>query len=371
MDEVFSMNSREGQGATDIRNVTVQRSIIGESLNRSLHTTETTHGYGSLVRGDLSDAEQVEGSGGYTFYGNLFVNNSARNPAFGGQQHPDAGQDFGDPATPRRDVDVNFINNVIYNWSAEPTHRVPDGEVRVNYVGNYIIAGPDTPDDRADLVADETDEGQTWLYLDGNLVDADKDGVLDGVPLATTSFENFEISSSAGSEVFGGGSLDGIPDGTPFDFLRSVAASVMTASEAYEDVVAGVGASLDPDANDLRCIRELLSLGTQGKILDSQEQLRVNGVLPGIDGVDVEVDLEPDTDRDGLPDAFEREFGLNPLVADQNGLDLSADGYTNLEVYLGVIAGDIDRNTIIPVPEPRDAAAVAVATLLWLRRRML
>lgn len=41
-----------------------------------------------------------------------------------------------------------------------------------------------------------------------------------------------------------------------------------------------------------------------------------------------------DADNDGMPDAWEREKGLNPAWQDHNGTGLSDRGYTNLEVYL-------------------------------------
>ncbi len=43
----------------------------------------------------------------------------------------------------------------------------------------------------------------------------------------------------------------------------------------------------------------------------------------------------PDADHDGMPDDWETAHNLNPNDAsDRNGTDLSAEGYTNLEVYL-------------------------------------
>jgi hypothetical protein len=50
-----------------------------------------------------------------------------------------------------------------------------------------------------------------------------------------------------------------------------------------------------------------------------------------------------DTDKDGMPDAWERMHGLNPEVPDHNGLQLSQaltgiSGYTNLECYLNELA---------------------------------
>ncbi|MCC7495333.1 MAG: hypothetical protein IT204_23490 [Fimbriimonadaceae bacterium] len=48
-----------------------------------------------------------------------------------------------------------------------------------------------------------------------------------------------------------------------------------------------------------------------------------------------------DVDRDGLPDAWERRHRLDPAdAADRNGTNLSALGYTNLELYLSELAGD-------------------------------
>lgn len=40
-----------------------------------------------------------------------------------------------------------------------------------------------------------------------------------------------------------------------------------------------------------------------------------------------------DSDGDGIPDAVERQFGLNPLDAADAGLDLDGDGFSNLEEH--------------------------------------
>lgn len=46
----------------------------------------------------------------------------------------------------------------------------------------------------------------------------------------------------------------------------------------------------------------------------------------------------PDSDGDGMPDAWEAERGLDPTAPDHNGTDLSPVGYTNLEMYLNELA---------------------------------
>ncbi len=127
----------ETLSVTRSRDVTVQNSIIAESLNESFHP-KGSHGYGTLIRGELTPADQEAGIGGYTFYQNLWAHHRARNPSIGGQQKLDDGQAEAD----RRRTDVNLVNNVIYNWADQPTHRSEMGEVRVNFVGNYFVNGP-------------------------------------------------------------------------------------------------------------------------------------------------------------------------------------------------------------------------------------
>jgi hypothetical protein len=55
-----------------------------------------------------------------------------------------------------------------------------------------------------------------------------------------------------------------------------------------------------------------------------------------------------DTDGDGMPDAWETAKGLNPNVANHNATTLSAQGFTNLEVYLSELsASRISGGTLI------------------------
>ena len=99
-----------------------------------------------------------------------------------------------------------------------------------------------------------------------------------------------------------------------------------SARDAYTAVLASVGASLPRrDSVDARIINEVKS-GT-GSIIDSQEQV---GSWPELKSTTPPVD----TDEDGMPDSWERRFGLNPRDPSDGAADKDHDGYTNLEEYL-------------------------------------
>jgi hypothetical protein len=95
-------------------------------------------------------------------------------------------------------------------------------------------------------------------------------------------------------------------------------------------VLAGAGASLPVrDAVDERIIAEVRN-GT-GAIIDSQWEVA---------GWPVYRSKRPpaDTDRDGMPDAWERAHGLNLEDPSDATADRDADGYTNLEEYINELA---------------------------------
>jgi hypothetical protein len=86
--------------------ITVQWCILSEALNFA------GHGFTSITGGNR-----------ITWHHNLLAHNLSRNVRFQGP------------------VDVDFRNNVIYDWG----HTAAYGEFdRVNYVGNYLKAGPST-----------------------------------------------------------------------------------------------------------------------------------------------------------------------------------------------------------------------------------
>jgi len=321
MDETLSV--------THSRDVTVQHSIIAEGLDRSFHP-KGPHGYGSLIRGEITPADQDKGVGGYTLYGNLWALNRARNPSVGGEQTLKPGQS----ESQRRRADVNIVNNVIYGWSDRPTHRNDFGRIRLNFVGNYFVNGPAN---KSPFIFFDHNPAPTITYQDGNMLDANLNRELDGkiVGLPSDIGETFR-GIDANDQLFG-------PlEGKPLNFFKTVAKQVVPADKAYSRVISSVGDSLARDAIDRRIIEYVTS--RTGYPIDSQEMYRdAHGVLPGID--DLVVTRRPtgfDSDRDGIPDEFEKQLRLNPYNScDRNCFNLSNSGYTNLEVYLNSLVHNL------------------------------
>ncbi|HTP09352.1 MAG TPA: hypothetical protein VMP08_13945, partial [Anaerolineae bacterium] len=60
----------------------------------------------------------------------------------------------------------------------------------------------------------------------------------------------------------------------------------------------------------------------------------------------ITVTVIPDYDRDGLPNAWEQQYQLNPLDASDANLDVDGDGLSNLDEYhLGTNPRSVDTDT--------------------------
>ena len=294
MDETLSV--------TRSNNVTVQHSIVSEGLQDSFYP-EGSHSQGSLLRGQGGD-------GGYTFFGNIYAHNWLRNPAFGGEDDPIS-------STPRAGLDLDFDNNVIYNWGLAPVHTVSgQGRVRVNFRSNVLIAGPSTVlcQQCAFVYVDRQDDDELSIYQNGNLFDFNQDGVLSLFPVSELSFIDDDEMPLTMTLV-----------DQPFDFPRR-SPKVWPARVAFLKAILRAGASLSRDKIDWRIILEVLK--QSGGIIDSQDEVGGWPLYHSQRAAPV------DLDRDGMADEWECCRGLDSAdVDDRNGFDLNPI-FTNLEVYL-------------------------------------
>jgi pectate lyase len=285
-----SWSTDETLSATgDIANVTIQWCLIAESLNRSSHH-KGAHGYGSLIHA----------TGGLSLHHNLWAHHTQRNPRLGDNNYK--------PPFPTFDV----RNNVMYNWGTMCS-GLTDGDLKVNYVHNYIRPGPSSSNRKPIVLRPDTATERVRYYVEGNHVEGRPE-------LTSNNADMFEPLEHNGRKLF---SLFN----TPF-----TVAPVLTvpARDVYEAVLAGVGATVPArDAVDTRIVADVRS--RTGRIIDSQQQVggwpnyRTAGALT-------------DSDDDGVPDAWESAHRMNPRDRnDAQAVDASS-GYTRLELYLNALA---------------------------------
>ncbi len=276
--------------------LTVQWCLVAESLHKSIHH-EGAHGKGGIV-----------GSLRQTYHHNLFAHHMDRSPK----------------VSWRRYCQVDQRNSVMFNWGGASCHDA--ARSHVNWVGNYYKPGPATRDNVRTCIfriLKKADQGVTehaLLYIEGNY--------LEGYP---------EISADnwAGGVFYGEGAGPENRTREPFPYPKI--SYETSAEEAYPLVLAATGASLVRDAIDLRVIEETRTgkpkFGRDG-IIDSQNDV---GGWPELKSLPA----PRDTDNDGVPDAWEKEHGLNPNDPADRNLDRDRDGYTNLEEYLNWIVRDV------------------------------
>lgn len=282
VDETLSAGSRYDPPESGWYDVTVQWSIIAESLNSSAHD-KGEHGYGSLVRG---------GHGArISWHHNLWAHHTARMPRPGNYNLPDK-----DPVGPV----MEFRSNVFYNWGRQRAgYNVDQGALATySFIDNAYVQGPNST---GAFAFEESNPGaKAWFA--GNTMNgvlpADPWSLVIGKPPA-----NYRL-------------------GAPAD-VGPVRAD--PAPNALQAVLAGAGASLARDAVDARAVDSVRTRG--GRIINSQS---------AVGGWPVLAAGQPwvDTDSDGMPDDWERRNRLDPRNPGDGVLDRNGDGRTNLEDWL-------------------------------------
>lgn len=231
------------------------------------------HSCGGLVQSD-----------GVTIHRSLYAHNKTRNPKVKGRNQ--------------------FTNNVVYNWGSDAYIEGDSaGRSDANVVNNYFVKGPSTgsggPFTRGNP--------NFHIHAAGNYHDGNRNRVLDGVPVTTADLGNVVVEPN------------------PFPFPQ---VPVVSAADAYRTVLAQAGASLRRDAIDRRVVAGVTA--ETGAIITDPASVGGFGVLAG--GT-----APVDTDRDGMPDTWERANGLNAGDAG-DGDDIGADGYSTVERYLNSLA---------------------------------
>ncbi|PXY47404.1 pectate lyase [Flavobacterium hydrophilum] len=309
-DEVFSINWDNKGISPD--NITLQNCIIGHGLHRHNHSA------GGLM--------QPSNGGKISLIGNLYIGNKTRNNKIKGINE--------------------FVNNVVYNWGnyGNTYGHTESGDAYimggdsaggsdVNIINNYFIGGPNT----SATVSSPFNRGNDnfSLYGAGNYFDNNKDGVLNGtlVPYDLTGYPTGDVATL-------------LP--TPYDYPMKT--PTLTAQDAYDKIVASVGASYPRrDQVDNLMISDLMSKGTVATYMyDRASFAKQFGFINNGAGHVYGAPASLDADSDGMPDAWEDANGLDKNTADALAVSTTNAPYLNIEVYINGLTNTTPTDFVIP-----------------------
>ena len=307
---------------------TMQWCILTESLRNSVHG-KGKHGYGGIWGGKNA-----------SFHHNLLANHDSRNPRI---DHP---QIYGNYVETHRG-NVDYRCNAVYNWGSNHTYGGEDGWF--NIVNNYYKPGPASSDRKyfIDAYGSYEKDGTIYadsypqMYLSGNV---------------NTEYPELGAANDASTIYWHNGAGYGNYNsllGTSLKIhgpqQKAVYTTTHSAEKSFDMICQYAGASLVRDSVDERACSDAKNgtatykdggNGSKDGIIDTQTAV---GGWPVYNATSEETAKVKDSDGDGMPDWFEKQFALNASDASDAGaktLD-SYGRYTNLEMYLHYLVRDI------------------------------
>ena len=310
----FSWSTDECVSCYGNTDFTLQYCFITESLKESVHA-KGAHGYGGIWGGTNA-----------SFHHNLLAHHQSRNPRF---DHDFVNTKCAGP--------IDFVNNVVYNWQSnsayggEGTNRGAGGR-HVNFVANYYKPGPSTKSSvKTRLLNPTTKCADNCGKSPGGTVEPGKFFLTGNYMYGST-----EVTADNWKGVVPDESnkLAQCKADTRWTEGLTALTNEQSAEEAYETVLDKAGCSLHRDAVDERIVNEVRN--GSGKLVNTPSDA---GGYPTI--AEVHRGDSFDTDRDGMPDAWEDEHGLDKSASADGKLYTLDDNYTNLEVYLNSLVQDL------------------------------
>ena len=254
--------------------ITISNCIIGQGL--------LTHSAGGLIQADR-----------ITLYRNFYCDNDTRNNKIKGINQ--------------------YVNCLVYNWKSGCYLMGGDSEGTsyVNATNNLFINGPAGGGNAMTGANDKY-----HIYAEDNWQDRN----------ANSKFDPYEIPKN---EYSGGPTFMS----KPYDYPKL---PVWQATQLIDSLLPEVGASLPyRDLADNYMVHQVRSFGTEGGIISSEAQLPFG--TPNNWGIKT-FGKRADTDKDGMPDEWETENGLNPTSND--AMTIAENGYANIENYINSITMD-------------------------------
>ena len=380
----FSWSIDEVASFYDNNNFTMQWCTVAESLTNPGHS-KGAHGYGGIWGGKLASFH-------HNFVGHLMN----RGPRFNGARYGWTGYtsnkdyDTYKWENPVQAENVDFRNCVMYN--AQGTCYGGPGGGQINIVNNYYKAGPSqslksktlngikvsvssgkerggqdritqvtvSSSGNSDKKHPEYYEMTSRYFISGNTTETTKGTITKNQDWKGVVYDkgtytyNGERYSADKKNFYGDAVAHQTIDGVSCVKIKmdnpapTGEVTTHSAAEAFSKVLAYGGASLYRDEIDARYMEEAKTGTAQYKgsitqspgIIDKVSD--VNGYTESTFGT-ASRPADFDTDKDGIPDAWELANGLNPND-DSDALTYSLDGkgyYTNLEVYANSLVEDI------------------------------
>ena len=304
------------------KNITIQHSIISESLLVSSHEENGViqrHSMGALF-GDRANH--------ISMHRNLLAHNNQRNPLI----NSDASFN----------VTFEHINNIVYNYGdfASVFDGRSTGTLQVNHIGNLYIPGENSRLNRWEVGVQPG--SSTQIYVRDNIG-----------PHRNAGDDEFAI---VGSNI---NFIEQAP--TSFQSITPFTTSTfpITASPVdsiFDTLFDDVGATLPrQDIIDQRVI-DNVRLG-EGEIINDPSE--VGGWINAVGGTPY-----TDSDQDGMSDEWEIENNFNPNNSADRNQDPDNDGYTNLEEFLNRTSPTTDifdaenQELCVPIKSASDAVSV-------------
>jgi hypothetical protein len=258
-----------------VTGVTVQNSLIANPIGQQ---------FGAHI-------ESVDGT--WAWYYNAFVNTHNRNPL--------------------DKINDVFVNNILYNFEAGYTTHTST-HFNHDIVNNYFVYGPTGKNEWF-----QVDKNQS-IYASGNMIDKNKDGVLNGTATSIYYYQG------AGEEL-----------SKPWSELTT-SGPMLTAASAWRYVNSQSGV-LPYDDIDSLIWHQVGTLGKEGALVKSVGAMGIktnNGWGEVIAGK-----ADADSDKDGIPDYFEEAMGYDKLKDD--AMTKESDGYVRIEKYINWLGASHTR----------------------------
>jgi pectate lyase len=292
-----------------VNNVTWQWNIFGEAMYHDYAVPNVE----PISRGMIIGAEDGRGKHQYnvSIHKNYYVSNDQRNPYLSANGP------------------YEFINNLVYNWGSFGTQLSTRSEgIKINLIGNVYRPGPAIrTDGRYAIAFDSGNNPDRYVYVRDNIgpyrtTTSQPEWNIMGTGIVTNSQDYWRVPAPLR-----------LQRDTPWPSPR-IRTSIIPSNAVANTLLDQVGATRPVrDRHDTKLVENYRNF--TGTIRSASSQKADD--WPTLRGGTVPVDA----DNDGMPSAWERQYGFNAADALDGPLDNDGDGYTNLEEYLNLTSPNV------------------------------